>query len=167
MSTCMPAGRRNLQGQLVGGLAAFVLGLSALVTSVTDPESTFGRARPDFKGPSVAASLPDASTGLFSTMAKDHAAAARVRRGLRVPGEAQGANGPIAPAPTPTGWSSAGDELIPGPAVPIEHGDLRAALLEMSAARRTGRWTSIGLSDTIFLGGQKLFEATGRRDAAR
>jgi hypothetical protein len=44
-------------------------------------------------------------------------------------------------APTPTSQSFAGDELIPGPAVPSESSDRRAALLAMSAAQHTGRWT--------------------------
>ena len=44
-------------------------------------------------------------------------------------------------APTPTSQSFAGDELIPGSAVPGESSDLRGALFEMSAGQPTGRWT--------------------------
>ena len=45
-------------------------------------------------------------------------------------------------APTSANRSSAGDELIPGPAVPIEDWDPRAALLAVSVAQHTGRGTS-------------------------
>jgi hypothetical protein len=47
----------------------------------------------------------------------------------------------VASAPKLASRSSAGDELIPGRAVPVEEADLRADLLSMSAAQHTGRWT--------------------------
>jgi hypothetical protein len=48
---------------------------------------------------------------------------------------------PVSEVSRPASRSFRGDELIPGPAVPVEEQDLRLALLQMSAAQHTGRWT--------------------------
>jgi hypothetical protein len=45
-------------------------------------------------------------------------------------------------APTPSSRSAAGGELILGPGLSVEARDLRTALLSMSAAAHTGRWTN-------------------------
>jgi hypothetical protein len=48
---------------------------------------------------------------------------------------------PVSEISRPASRSLGGDELIPGPAVTVEERDLRLALLQMSAAQHTGRWT--------------------------
>jgi hypothetical protein len=59
-------------------------------------------------------------------------------------------------APTPTNQSYGGDELIPGPAVPVESLDLRGALQEMAAAQRTGHWISAYVPDDGFGASPKI-----------
>jgi hypothetical protein len=73
----------------------------------------------------------------------------------------------VAPAPKPASRSSAGDEPIPGPAVPVEERDLRADLLSMSAAQHTGRWTvalfPMCLTHDVCIGTESVLSQTVKR----